>query len=500
METSQELDAMLAGSGASSSAYILVVAEQQQQPAAAAAAPGPGESEGSGVLGVLAVEAGSGDIAYALCSSSSSSSSSSSDGVMPLEAVLLSLAPVDVVVCAPVSAATERLLASYIAGATRRCRLERLQPQQWRLEQQQRQQQQQQQHQQRGRGASRPGGAAAPADAGGSTAAAGSSGRYLDAALLDKLTAFFGSSSSSAASGAGAASLPAGSAAAAAAGAAAAAPAAADAQQDQRLRCVLSLPQPVLCALAGALAYLTPFGLTGVLRCTSSYRALRVGGALALGANALTQLEVLQSGARATYGVCQAAGARLCSWAWACCGSSAKTQQRHDACAHTRCSARRRPLSTVLPAGGADGRPTARGSLLHVLDRCATVGGRGMLRRWLAAPLADVALIEDRQQAVRVLLDSSQQAGQQQQHQQQQQQQQGAAAAAPAAPAGAGTAVLQKVTHWLAHSRQDLERALARVAAGTAAPAEAVGMWSTLAQVVCVCWCCCEPGQDCCAH
>lgn len=48
---------------------------------------------------------------------------------------------------------------------------------------------------------------------------------------------------------------------------------------------------------------------------------------------------------------------------------------------------------------------------------------------------------------------------------------------------GNGQSVLQQLPKWLSSARQDLERALARVAAGTAAPAEAVGLWSMLAQV-----------------
>lgn len=51
---------------------------------------------------------------------------------------------------------------------------------------------------------------------------------------------------------------------------------------------------------------------------------------------------------------------------------------------------------------GADSTPQLKGSLLHVLDRCATAAGGRMLRRWLAAPLADRSSINDRQQAVQV--------------------------------------------------------------------------------------------------
>lgn len=54
-----------------------------------------------------------------------------------------------------------------------------------------------------------------------------------------------------------------------------------------------------------------------------------------------------------------------------------------------------------LPAGG-EGQRQLRGSLLHVLDRCSTAAGGRMLRRWLAAPLADRSSILDRQQAVQV--------------------------------------------------------------------------------------------------
>jgi hypothetical protein len=74
-----------------------------------------------------------------------------------------------------------------------------------------------------------------------------------------------------------------------------------------------------------------------------------------------------------------------------------------------------------------------------------------------------------------VLLDSSQGVSGSAGNGQQQQ-------AAPVAP------VLQQLPRWLASSRQDLERALSRVAAGTAAPAEAVGLWSTLAQVGLCVW------------
>lgn len=54
-----------------------------------------------------------------------------------------------------------------------------------------------------------------------------------------------------------------------------------------------------------------------------------------------------------------------------------------------------------VPAG-AESAPQLKGSLLHVLDRCSTAAGGRMLRRWLAAPLADRNTVIDRQQAVQV--------------------------------------------------------------------------------------------------
>ncbi|MCX6100448.1 MAG: DNA mismatch repair protein MutS, partial [Candidatus Bipolaricaulota bacterium] len=48
-----------------------------------------------------------------------------------------------------------------------------------------------------------------------------------------------------------------------------------------------------------------------------------------------------------------------------------------------------------------------RGTLLHVLDRTATAMGRRLLRRWILAPLADRAAIEDRLDSVARLVDDS---------------------------------------------------------------------------------------------
>jgi hypothetical protein len=296
MEASQELEGLLASSSSSSTGanYMLIIAEDQQQQQQEFATAGQTNSAaaaaaGSGLLGVVAVDVGSGDIAYGVCSSmlgsssSSSNSSSSSSSVVPLEAVLLSLSPAELVVCEPVSAATNRQLAAYMAGvAGRRCRLERLQ----------------QQQQQDGAGSS-------------------SSSSYLTAATLQKISEFYGGSSSSAAGYAArqtgqTAAGQTGQTTAAAAGqstdagsdaAAAAASSDQHSSSDNDLQFVLSLPPLVLVALAGAIIHLSSYGLTGVLRCTSGFRSLgALGSNMLLDGNALRQLEVLAAGVPVTKG------------------------------------------------------------------------------------------------------------------------------------------------------------------------------------------------------
>jgi hypothetical protein len=211
---------------------------------------------------------------------------------VPLEAVLLLLAPADIVVTEPVSASIQQMLLNYMAGASRRCRLEKIQPQQAHTH-----------------GRSQSAGSSAQ-----QTAAAGAGG-YLDSALMSDLVDFFSSdtpaaagpgSSSKAVAAPGSSSSKAvaapdsGSKAVAAPGSSSPAAAGGDTSNEPgsaaALAFILSLPQAVLSALAGALAYLKPFGLADVLRCSSSYRALSVGGALQLDGSALRQLEVLESG------------------------------------------------------------------------------------------------------------------------------------------------------------------------------------------------------------
>lgn len=67
-----------------------------------------------------------------------------------------------------------------------------------------------------------------------------------------------------------------------------------------------------------------------------------------------------------------------------------------------------------------------------------------------------------------------------------------AATGAGSVPGGAG-GVASCLSDWLRGGlRVDLERGLSRVAAGTAAPAEAVTLWRVLAQVRMPCCCCCS--------
>lgn len=53
-----------------------------------------------------------------------------------------------------------------------------------------------------------------------------------------------------------------------------------------------------------------------------------------------------------------------------------------------------------------DSTGSARGSLCHTLDTCASHSGRRMLRAWLCQPLTDVEAIRARQAAVRHLMDA----------------------------------------------------------------------------------------------
>jgi hypothetical protein len=298
MEASQELEAFLGHSSSSAAGanYMLVIAEdqpqQQQQQGSAAAGAETGNSPtaaaapaaGSGLLGVLAVDVGSGDIAYGLCSSMLGSSSSSSN-VVPLAAVLLSLSPAELVVCEPASAATNRQLAAYMAGvAGRRCRLERLQ--------------QQQQQQQSEAGSSKEAAAAAAA---GPSASNSSNSSYLTVATLQTLSEFYSSSSSGSDAGgeagqAGQTGQPSGQTTAAA-DAGSQDPGSGSSSSSDDLNFILSLPHLVLVALAGALRHLQCYDLTGVLRCTSGFRSLgAVGSNMMLDGNALRQLEVLAAG------------------------------------------------------------------------------------------------------------------------------------------------------------------------------------------------------------
>jgi hypothetical protein len=59
-------------------------------------------------------------------------------------------------------------------------------------------------------------------------------------------------------------------------------------------------------------------------------------------------------------------------------------------------------FNSLCCTAGGDGPLSRKGSLLHLVDRSATAAGGRLLRRWLAAPLADRTLIVDRQDAVQV--------------------------------------------------------------------------------------------------
>lgn len=62
-------------------------------------------------------------------------------------------------------------------------------------------------------------------------------------------------------------------------------------------------------------------------------------------------------------------------------------------------------MANLEVVAGDDG--SVRGSLLHVLDHCASAGGKRLLRAWLCRPLGSVSEIEARQRAVAVLQDDT---------------------------------------------------------------------------------------------
>ncbi len=63
--------------------------------------------------------------------------------------------------------------------------------------------------------------------------------------------------------------------------------------------------------------------------------------------------------------------------------------------------ATRRNLELLRPLRGT----SRKGTLVHLLDQCRTPMGGRLLREWLSRPLVDVAAIQERQEAVRALLD-----------------------------------------------------------------------------------------------
>ncbi|KAI8469096.1 MAG: muts domain V-domain-containing protein [Monoraphidium minutum] len=363
MAESQGLDALMPRAGGGS--YLMVVAEAEaggggEEGRAAPAgggqggAPPPAEQEAGAHappprVGVVAVDAASGDVVWGLTSSGLVQSG--------LEAALLSLAPSEVIALEPLSADTARLLDRFAGQAP-----------------------------QGGGGGSGGGGVRV------SRLVRLPGAGYLRGAAASRLVDFYGAEGE----GGDGQGTPGGEGGEGGAGAAPeAAPSGVGrgaAAPPGALEFVLSLPPPVLAALAAAEEYLGQFGLAGALLDTGSFRPLASAQGLALSSNALQQLELLRTG-----------------------------------------------------EGG------YAGSLLHLLDRTATGFGSRLLRRWVACPLAERGLIQQRLDAVEELLAAS-------------------------SPALASLpAELRRLP--------DLERSFMRCAHGTASPSEAVVALQALQQL-----------------
>lgn len=89
---------------------------------------------------------------------------------------------------------------------------------------------------------------------------------------------------------------------------------------------------------------------------------------------------------------------------------------------------------------------THKGSLLWLVDKCKTAFGKRTLRKWVGRPLTDLARLQERTDAVTALLKSS-------------------------SGNGTGAAVLSKIPELLIQ-QPDLEKGLARMIYGRAAPTE----------------------------
>lgn len=128
----QELDALMSGEASAGSHYLAAIAEvpPAEHPTDAPGTSGKGAGAkrkaagagdyaddavgaGAGVVGILAVETSTGDVLHGACRSGLVQSQ--------LEAALMTLRPSELLAVPPLSAATERVLAAYLA-ATPGCR------------------------------------------------------------------------------------------------------------------------------------------------------------------------------------------------------------------------------------------------------------------------------------------------------------------------------------------------------------------------------------------
>jgi hypothetical protein len=401
MEESQGLDALMPRGGGGAGSYLLVVAEGPADEGGSQGggarsrrrggggggssgeeedgADGGGGGGGGGLaVGVVAVDAASGDVVYGVTSGGGAPQSG-------LEAALLALAPAEVVALDPLSADTARLLERFAGPAARNG----------------------------GGGGDGSAKAAAGEGEGGGSGGRARRGRfasggggggpgprvarlvrqagpgYLDAAAAAALSDLYappgGNGSAGAAGGGGGGASGGGGDQAGGGG-------------GDALGFVMALPPLVLRALAGAVSYLAQFGLAGALGDVGSFRPLAAARGLVLSSNALQQLELLTTGGWA------GGGRGALDW-WMQRQAQLPMQlldgrtaaSRHPSPSLTPRTRHPRTTTHPRPVEGA-----FKGSLLHLLDRTTTGMGARLLRRWVAHPLADRGRIVERLDAVEV--------------------------------------------------------------------------------------------------